>query len=147
MKKLILICGIMAMAGCAPAPVAPNIIAAQQTNSKPEQVKPIEAEKPVNKTAEKPKPKEPQAPPTKAQIKMCVDYAKEQYQWKDKESVRADSAEWSKDGGGPKGGILILQLNAKNGYGAYGGSNWTSCLIRNNKVISMSYVTKEGKIL
>jgi Ni/Co efflux regulator RcnB len=83
--------------------------------------------------------------PSKAQIKMCVDYAKKKYSWKDKESVRSDSAKWDDDGSFYP--ALILQLNAKNGYGAYAGSGRASCSIRNNKVFNMFYTTHDGEVM
>lgn len=87
------------------------------------------------------------APPTKAQIQACVDYAKENYAWKDKESVRADSAKWGESGGGSKGGVLVLELNAKNSYGAYSGTNTAVCQLNGKKVETMGYIKEKGGII
>lgn len=150
MIALSMILTLMATAGCTPmqtTPVTPTTSSLPTVSSLPAAETPKVPVTAPAKPAEKPKPKEPQAPPTKAQINACVQYAKEKYEWKDKESVRADSAKWADGEGGPKGGVLVLELNAKNSYGAYGGTNSAVCQLNGNKAETMGYIKEKGGII
>ena len=74
------------------------------------------------------------APPTKKQIAQCVELAKNEYVWKDKESVRSDEARW--EGPSDNGSrIMSLAINAKNTYGAYGGAKYAFCLFSKGKAV------------
>ncbi|CDH43858.1 hypothetical protein [Candidatus Contendibacter odensensis] len=76
------------------------------------------------------------APPTKQQIAQCVELAKNEYIWKDKESVRADDASWNKPN--DKGvQDMNIAINAKNSYGAYVGAKYAMCGVYKGKPYSI----------
>lgn len=79
----------------------------------------------------------PEISVTEQQKAACLQYAKDHYSWKDKESVRIDDAGW-----GTVNDIKFLQivLNAKNSYGAYSGGEYAGCFINDqNRVFSFRY--------
>ncbi len=79
----------------------------------------------------------PEIPVTEQQKTACLQYAKDRYAWKDKESVRIEDAQW-----GTVNGVKFLQLvlNAKNSYGAYGGGEYAGCFVNGqNQVFSFRH--------
>lgn len=73
-----------------------------------------------------PPPPGPEAPLTQAQIDICLNYAKTNLQWKDRESLRVEEARWNGPGG-PNGGQVLMMINGKNAYGGYVGQQRFMC--------------------
>lgn len=63
----------------------------------------------------------------------CLNVIKRKNTWKDITSVRIEGAtkSWSNDDSGPRH-ILTLHINAKNGYGGYGGAEPFICFLNSS---------------
>lgn len=66
-------------------------------------------------------------------VEQCFNYLKRSMNWKDPESLRLQNhfKKWETDKSGARH-ILVLELNAKNGYGAYGGATYEQCFINHS---------------
>lgn len=63
----------------------------------------------------------------------CIEHLKTKYKFQDPESIRVEGSKktWVTDNSGGRQ-VLVLELNAKNSYGAYGGSKSYSCFLNHN---------------
>ena len=64
-------------------------------------------------------------------INNCLTAAREKFAWKDRESVRIEGEpiKTTSTDTGEVRQALILSVNAKNSYGAYGGAEYVQCIL------------------
>ncbi|MDP5459890.1 DUF4124 domain-containing protein [Alishewanella sp. SMS8] len=64
---------------------------------------------------------------------LCLNYLRQNENWKDRDSLKVEGARttWVNDYSGARR-VLILEINAKNSYGAYSGAKPFSCYLNHN---------------
>lgn len=66
-------------------------------------------------------------------VNQCLKQVKQTRSWKDPESVKVVShfKRWEQDDSGARQ-LLVLEVKAKNGYGAYDGTTFSECFLDHN---------------
>lgn len=64
---------------------------------------------------------------------LCLEYLRRSAGWKDPESLRLYSyyTKWESDKSGARH-VMVLEIGAKNSYGAYDGSNYKNCFLNHS---------------
>lgn len=66
-------------------------------------------------------------------VNQCLKQVKQTRSWKDPESVKVVNhfKRWEQDDSGARQ-LLVLEVKAKNGYGAYDGTTFSECFLDHN---------------
>lgn len=66
-------------------------------------------------------------------VQQCFEHVKNTKSWKDPESLRLQShyTKWESDKSGARH-VMILEVSAKNSFGAYDGANYEQCFLNHS---------------